>query len=93
MAILKKESHKGFGLPKQFELNKRAQTLLPFYLSIPGVGLGTALHLLDNYRTPKDFIQSAQATMLRKSNLTDAAKIKKMQAYFRKTFTMPSLKQ
>ena len=92
-SVLKKESNKGFGLPKNLELSKRTEGLLPFYLSIPGVGLGTALHLIDNYRTPKDFIQSAQATMLRKSNLTDAEKVKKVQQFLRKTHgPLPSIK-
>ena len=84
-SLLKKESNKGFGLPKNLDLNKRTENLLPFYLSVPGVSLGIALHLIDNYRTPKDFIQSAQTTMLRKSNLTDVEKIKKVQHFLRKT--------
>ena len=86
VSVLKKESNKGFGLPKNLELNKRTESLLPFYMSIPGVGLGTALHLIENYKNPKDFIQSAQATMLRKSNLTDVDKIKKVQHFLRKDF-------
>ena len=92
-SVLKKESNKGFGLPKNLELSKRTEGLLPFYLSIPGVGLGTALHLIDSYRTPKDFIQSAQATMLRKSNLTDVEKVKKVQQFLRKTHEpLPTMK-
>ena len=82
--LLKKESSKGFGLPKNLDLNKRTENLLPFYLSVPEISLGTAFHLIDNYRTPKDFIQSAQTTMLRKSNLTDVDKIKKVQHFLRK---------
>ena len=81
---MKKESTKGFGLPKGLKLDKRSEALLPFYLSFPGVGLGTAFHLLTNYRSPKDFIQSAQATILRKSNLSDASKAKKIQLFFKK---------
>ena len=91
-AVLKKEANKGFTLPRQMKLDKRAEILIPFYLSIPGISLGTALHLLVNYPTPKDFIHSAQATMLRKSNLTDATLIKKIQAFLKKELVNNSFK-
>ena len=85
LAVLKKEANKGYGLPKGLKLDKRAETQLPFYQSIPGIGLGTALKLVENYSTPKDFIQSAQSTISRKSNIMDASKIKKIQLYLRKS--------
>ena len=84
-AVLKKEANKGYGLPKGLKLDKRAETQLPFYQSIPGIGLGAALNLVENYSTPKDFIQSAQSTISRKSNIMDASKIKKIQLYLRKS--------
>ena len=85
LAVLKKEANKGYGLPKGLKLDKRAETQLPFYQSIPGIGLGAALNLVENYSTPKDFIQSAQSTISRKSNIMDASKIKKIQLYLRKS--------
>ena len=92
VAVLKKEASKGFTLPRQMILDKRAEITLPFYLSIPGISLGNALHLLANYPTPKDFIHSAQTTMLRKSSITDAAIIKKIQTYVRKELAINLLK-
>ena len=93
MSILKKEASKGFSLPKLLFLDKRSETILPFYLTIPGISLGTALHIHSNYRTPKDFVQSAQATMLRKSGLVDTAKVKKIQLYLRKTISVDTTNQ
>ena len=49
MAKIKKEANKGYGLPKSLKLDKRAETQLPFYQSIPGIGLGAALNLVENY--------------------------------------------
>ena len=93
MAILRKEASKGFTLPKLLFLDKRAETILPFYLTIPGVSLGTALHIHSSYRTPKDFVHSAQATMLRKSGLVDIVKVKKIQLYLRKTISVDTANQ
>ena len=93
MSILKKEASKGFSLPKLLFLDKRSETILPFYLTIPGNSLGTALHIHSNYRTPKDFVHSAQATMLRKAGLVDIAKVKKIQLYLRKTISVDTTNQ
>ena len=89
-AILKKEANKGFRLPRQMKLDKRAEILIPFYTSIPGINLGTAFHLLANYPVPRDFIHSAQTTLLRKSSLADAAIVKKIQSYLKKELSAHS---
>jgi len=88
-ALLKREKGKNFGLPSPaFSTDtKNVRQLLQFYRSCLPVGgqLGVALQLVAGYKTPLDFARSARATLIRKTNLSEA-QAAQVQSYLNKDF-------
>lgn len=84
-ALLAKETRKGFLLPRPLKINDTTERLLPFYQSLPGVGLGTALLLAASFRSAADLTQAALVTIMRKANM-DQVKAAKIHEYLRRRF-------
>lgn len=86
MAVLaKKEFKKGFALPTSLKLPMLSEKYLPFYLAMPGTNYALALQMALNFKSPKDLVNGALATIVRKLKV-DEKRAKKIHSFCRVAF-------
>jgi ERCC4-type nuclease len=83
--MVSKEAKKGLGLPLSMKLPMLSSIFMPFYTSLPGVNHALAIQMASTFRSPRDVVTAAQATLMRKLKL-DEKKAKKIHSYFRTAF-------
>ncbi len=77
IAILsKKECKKGFNLPVNLKLSPLSERYLPFYLSLPGANYALALQMALHFKSPKELVQAALATIVRKLKMDEKRALK-----------------
>lgn len=86
MAVLaKKEYKKGFALPTSLKLPVLSEKYLAFYLAMPGTNYALALQMALSFKSPKDLVQAALATIVRKLKV-DEKRAQKIHSFCRVGF-------